>query len=149
MSHEIGELYHLKRIHNGEWLCKVINLMSFLYCFSGQKTKERPNGFRVSKVSKMMDNEKRYLFDKTLSQFLISTYIIKKVTIIKMDGESFTYLTPINLILDSLTKDYRSILNDKCIYHIDTILNHPYFKKCKNILDIKKRIPSVKDLNER
>ena len=73
------------------------------------------------------------------------SYIIKKYTISKPNGERFTYLTPVNIILDNyLNKDAST-----CVESIKTILNHPHFKGCKDINDIIKKINHVNDLNKR
>ena len=65
------------------------------------------------------------------------------------DGLLCTYRAPVNLILNSINKEYVSIINNKCIEQIKTILNHPTFEGCKTLNDIKSRFMIVKHLNER
>ena len=44
------------------------------------------------------------------------------------DGAKITYLSPVNLVLDTVNMDYTSIVNKEVVESIITILNHPHFK---------------------
>ena len=81
-----------------------------------------------------------------IANFLINAYIIRIQSVYKDDGESFTYLSPVNLVLDTLDKDFISLINKECIASIKSILNHPHFSECKNQKHISDACSSVKEL---
>ena len=104
-----------------------------------EKSKDFPNGIKTDIKYRGFKNR----IGEELSKFLVNCYIIKRIKKSKPNGEVFTYLTPVNTILDSI--------NNKSNYleEIDTIFNHPHFKDCKNIDEIKGKIEGVENLNNR
>ena len=149
MTELFGRIYCLKRIYDGDWMTNVLNIMKQLYCMFGEPTDSHPNGIRISKESELNTGERMEYLDYDISNFIINTYIVLRLSKLSPDGEYFVYYDPINIVIKSLTSDYKSILSEKSINSIDTIFNHPHFKGCKSVVDIKEKIQSVEDFNTR
>ena len=139
MLDSYGKLYILDNNVEGKWIRNVIKNISNLYYSSIEKSKDFPNGIKTDIKYRGFKNR----IGEELSKFLVNCYIIKRIKKSKPNGEVFTYLTPVNTILDSI--------NNKSNYleEIDTIFNHPHFKDCKNINEIKEMIKKVDNLNNR
>ena len=139
MLDSYGKLYILDNNIKGKWIRNVIKNISNLYYSSIEKSKDFPNGIKTDIKYRGFKNR----IGEELSKFLVNCYIIKRIKKSKPNGEVFTYLTPVNTILDSI--------NNKSNYleEIDTIFNHPHFKDCKNIDEIKEMIKKVENLNNR
>ena len=139
MLDSYGKLYILDNNIKGKWIKNIINIISKLYYSSVEKSKKFPNGIKVDTKYKGFKNK----IGEGLSTFLVKCYIIRRIKKSKLNGEVFIYLTPVNTILDSINnkRDY--------LKEIDTIFNHPHFKDCKNIDEIKEMIKKVEDLNNR
>ena len=139
MLDSYGKLYILDNNVEGKWIKNIINNISKLYYSSIEKSKDFPNGIKTDIKYRGFKNR----IGEELSKFLVNCYIIKRIKKSKPNGEVFTYLTPVNTILDSI--------NNKSNYleEIDTIFNHPYFKDCKDIDEIKGMVKKVQNLNNR
>ena len=139
MTNTYGLLYKLDNNVEGKWIKNIINIISKLYYSSVEKSKNFPNGIKVDTKYKGFKNK----IGEDLSTFLVKCYIIKRIKKSKPNGEVFIYLTPVNTILDTISNksDY--------LKEIDTIFNHPHFKDCKNIDEIKEKIKEVENLNNR
>lgn len=137
-----GELYCLEKTGQGEWMNKIIKLIAGLKCIFGENTPELPNGISVTER-----DDQGVLIGTILSSFLLRTYIIKVYKKYVEDNQVFSYLSPINLILNAYNsyEDY----GKKTINSVETILNHPHFSNCKSIDDICKKIIDIKHLNRR
>ena len=141
-----GDLFHYQFDYSGEWIQGLIQRISYLSCDFGEETKDLLNGINVSLRNNMVDNN---LLGKEISQFMVCSYMVQNIVKKCKDGAKITYLSPVNLVLDTINVQYTSIVNKEVIESIITILNHPHFKGCCSIGDIQKKIPSVGDLNER
>ena len=141
-----GDIFHYKFDYSGEWIQGLIQRISYLSCDFGEETKDLLNGINVSLRNNMVDNN---LLGKEISQFMVCSYMVKNKVKKCKDGAKITYLSPVNLVLDTINVQYTSIVNKEVIESIVTILNHPHFKGCCSIEDIQKKISSVDDLNGR
>tara|TARA_B100000745_G_scaffold217664_1_gene144749 strand:+ start:103 stop:573 length:471 start_codon:yes stop_codon:yes gene_type:complete len=139
MLDSYGKLYILDNNVEGEWIKNIINNISKLYYSTVEKSKDFPNGIKTDIKYRGFKNR----IGEELSKFLVNCYIIKRIKKSKPNGEVFTYLTPVNTILDSI--------NNKSNYleEIDVIFNHPHFKDCKDIDEIKGMVEKVENLNNR
>ena len=139
MLESYGKIYKLDNNIKGKWIKNIINNISNLYIYFTEKTEEYPNGIKVDIKYRGFKNK----IGKELSIFLVNCYIIKRIKKSNLNGEVFIYLTPVNLILDSI--------NNKSNYLkvIDNIFNHPDFKNCKDINELKEKIKEVENLNNR
>lgn len=142
-----GELYYLPYDNLGEWLMKRIHIISSLYCTFDEKTSELPNGINIYRTSRGY-KEDQQIIGLELAKLLVNTYIIKRLNIINQDGSQISYMTPINIVLDTMDSEYITTINKSCIESMKSIINHPYFKSCQNIDDINKSISSIKNLND-
>ena len=141
-----GNLFQYKYDYSGEWIQGLIQRISYLSCDFGEETKDLLNGINVSLRNNMVDNN---LLGKEISQFMVCSYMVQNIVKKCKDGAKITYLSPVNLVLDTINVQYTSIVNKEVIESIVTILNHPHFKGCCSIEDIQKKISSVDDLNGR
>ena len=141
-----GDLFHYQFDYSGEWIQGLIQRISYLSCDFGEETKDLLNGINVSLRNNMVDNN---LLGKEISQFMVCSYMVQNIVKKCKDGAKITYLSPVNLVLDTINVQYTSIVNKEVIESIITILNHPHFKGCCSIEDIQKKIASVDDLNGR
>ena len=141
-----GNLFQYKYDYSGEWIQGLIQRISSLSCDFGEPSSNLLNGINVSLRKSMMDNN---LLGKEISQFIVCSYMVKNMVKKCKDGAKITYLSPVNLVLDTINAQYTSIVNKEVIESIVTILNHPHFKGCHSIGDIQKKIASVDDLNGR
>ena len=139
MLESYGKIYKLDNNIKGKWIKNIINNISNLYINFIEETKENPNGIKADIKYRGFKNK----IGKELSIFLVNCYIIKRIKKSNLNGEVFIYLTPVNLILDSI--------NNKSNYLkvIDNIFNHPDFKNCKDINELKEKIKEVENLNNR
>ena len=139
MLDSYGKLYILDNNVEGKWIKNIINNISKLYYSTVEKSKDFPNGIKTDIKYRGFKNR----IGEELSKFLVNCYIIKRIKKSKPNGEVFTYLTPVNTILDSI--------NNKSNYleEIDVIFNHPHFKDCKDIDEIKGMVEKVQNLNNR
>ena len=139
MLDSYGKLYILDNNVEGKWIKNIINNISKLYYSTVEKSKDFPNGIKTDIKYRGFKNR----IGEELSKFLVNCYIIKRIKKSKPNGEVFTYLTPVNTILDSI--------NNKSNYleEIDVIFNHPHFKDCKDIDEIKGMVKKVQNLNNR
>lgn len=143
-----GELYCLKNDFPGEWIISIIERINALQCIFGVESQIKPNGINVVYKVKWGLEESDTL-GKVISSFLVRSYITKIFRKFNPDGEECIYLIPINLVLSTLDRDYTILVNKECIQTIMTILNHPHFSGCTSVEEIEKRLPNVKDLNNR
>ena len=136
MLDSYGKLYILDNNVEGKWIKNIINNISKLYYSTVEKSKDFPNGIKTDIKYRGFKNR----IGEELSKFLVNCYIIKRIKKSKPNGEVFTYLTPVNTILDSI--------NNKSNYleEIDVIFNHPHFKDCKDIDEIKGMVKKVQNL---
>ena len=139
MLDSYGKLYILDNNIKGKWIKNIINNISKLYYSTIEKSKDFPNGIKTDIKYRGFKNR----IGEELSKFLVNCYIIKRIKKSKPNGEVFTYLTPVNTILDTI--------NNKSNYleEIDVIFNHPHFKDCKDIDEIKGMVKKVQNLNNR
>tara|TARA_B100001029_G_C15039711_1_gene442710 strand:- start:235 stop:762 length:528 start_codon:yes stop_codon:yes gene_type:complete len=141
-----GHLFQYQYDYSGEWIQDLIRRISSLSCEFEEPSSNLLNGINVSLRKGIMDNN---LLGKEISQFMVCSYMIKNKLKKCKDGAKLTYLSPVNLVLDTVNVHYTSIVNKEVIESIITILNHPHFKGCHSIGDIQKKIASVDNLNER
>tara|TARA_B100000579_G_scaffold112214_1_gene89755 strand:+ start:3088 stop:3615 length:528 start_codon:yes stop_codon:yes gene_type:complete len=141
-----GNLFQYQYDYSGKWIQGLIQRISSLSCDFGEETNILLNGINVSLRKNIMDNN---LLGKEISQFIVCSYMVKNKVKRCKDGAKITYLSPVNLVLDTVNLHYTSIVNKEVIESIITILNHPHFKGCCSIEDIQKKIALVDDLNER
>ena len=141
-----GDLFHYQFDYSGEWIQDLIRRISSLSCEFEEPSSNLLNGINVSLRKSMMDNN---LLGKEISQFIVCSYMVKNMVKKCKDGAKITYLSPVNLVLDTINVQYTSIVNKEVIESIITILNHPHFKGCCSIGDIQQKIESVDDLNGR
>jgi len=139
MLDSYGKLYILDNNVEGKWIRNVIKNISNLYYSSIEKSKDFPNGIKTDIKYRGFKNR----IGEELSKFLVNCYIIKRIKKSKPNGEVFTYLTPVNIILDTINN------KSDCLKEIDIIYNHPHFKDCKDIDEIKEKIKEVENLNNR
>lgn len=140
-----GNLFHYQYDYSGEWIQGLIQRISYLSCDFEEPSNNLLNGINVSLRKSIMDN----LLGKDISQFMVCSYIVKNKVKKCKDGAKIAYLSPVNLVLDTINVQYTSIVNQEVIESIVTILNHPHFKGCCSIEDIQKKIALVDDLNGR
>ena len=143
MQETRGEIYTLPS-SKGIWLDNIIKRMSSLYCTFEEKTDTLPNGINLS--YKNISGEQ---IGPEISSFIMRSYIIKKVLTVNIDGKKTFYLSPVNIVIDSIDRSYTKLINKKAVDNIKIILNNHHFKQCKNVDDIKEWIHLVKDLNLR
>ena len=141
-----GDLFHYQFDYSGEWIQGLIQRISYLSCDFEEPSNNLLNGINVSLRNNMVDNN---LLGKEISQFMVCSYMVQNIVKKCKDGAKITYLSPVNLVLDTINVQYTSIVNKEVIESIVTILNHPHFKGCCSIEDIQKKISSVDDLNGR
>ena len=139
MLDSYGKLYILDNNVEGKWIRNVIKNISNLYYSSIEKSKDFPNGIKTDIKYRGFKNR----IGEELSKFLVNCYIIKRIKKSKPNGEVFTYLTPVNIILDTINN------KSDCLKEIDIIFNHPHFKDCKDIDEIKGMVKKVQNLNNR
>ena len=139
MLESYGKIYKLNNNIKGKWIKNVINNISNLYIYFLEETEEYPNGIKADIKYRGFKNK----IGKELSIFLVNCYIIKRMKKSNLNGEVFIYLTPVNVILDSI--------NNKSDYlkEIDSIFNHPHFKGCNNIEKIINKTKDIENLNNR
>ena len=135
----------------GEWMLEVIHKISNLYCTFGEITINLQNGIDVSETPIQPTNT--YKLGEYMSTYIVKSYL-DLVQYIIDEEDDFTvvsYISPVNIVLDSvkINDDKEIIINWNCLENIKTILNHPYFSKCKNLDDLKFQISQVPDLNRR
>ena len=80
MTEQFGRIYCLKRIYDGDWMTNVLNIMKQLYCMFGEPTASHPNGIRISKESELNTGERMEYLDYDISNFIISTYIVLRLS---------------------------------------------------------------------
>jgi len=140
-----GKLYVFNNNIEGEWIKKIIILLNKLYCNFKESSEEYQNGIEINSESKGV------LISKKMAIFLINCYLIKHKEYYDNNGISFTYLLPVNIVLDEI--NFVNYLDEIYIYNylngVNTILNHPHFKECKNVSDIDDKISSIPNLNDR
>ena len=141
-----GNLFQYQYDYSGKWIQGLIQRISSLSCDFEEPSNNFLNGINVTLRKSMMDNN---LLGKEISQFMVCSYMVKNKVKKCKDGAKITYLSPVNLVLDTINVQYTSIVNKEVIESIVTILNHPHFKGCCSIEDIQKKIASVDDLNGR
>ena len=141
-----GNLFQYQFDYSGAWIQGLIQRISSLSCEFEGPSDGLWNGINVSLRKSIMDNN---LLGKEISQFMVCSYMVKNKVKKCKDGAKITYLSPVNLVLDTVNVQYTSIVNKEVIESIVTILNHPHFKGCHSIGDIQKKIASVDDLNGR
>jgi len=139
MLDSYGKLYILDNNIKGKWIKNIINNISKLYYSTIEKSKDFPNGIKTDIKYRGFKNR----IGEELSKFLVNCYIIKRIKKSKPNGEVFTYLTPVNIILDTINN------KSDCLKEIDIIFNHPHFKDCKDIDEIKGMVKKVQNLNNR
>ena len=139
MLDSYGKLYILDNNVEGKWIRNVIKNISNLYYSSIEKSKDFPNGIKTDIKYRGFKNR----IGEELSKFLVNCYIIKRIKKSKPNGEVFTYLTPVNIILDTINN------KSDCLKEIDIIFNPPHFKDCKDIDEIKGMVKKVQNLNNR
>ena len=132
-----GKLYILNNNIEGKWIKNVIRLLNTLYCNFIDKCEEYENGIQINL------KYEGFILSTTISIFLINCYLMKYEEVYNNDGEKFSYLSPVNIVLDEINN------TDSCLNGINTILNHPHFEGCKSINDINNRISTVPNLNDR
>ena len=132
-----GKLYILNNNIEGKWIKNVIRLLNTLYCNFIDKCEEYENGIKINLKYEGI------VISNTITIFLINCYLMKYEEVYNKDGGIFSYLLPINIVLDEINNI------DNCLNGINTILNHPHFEGCKSINDINNRISTVPNLNDR
>lgn len=148
LEHSYGSLYYLEYSLEGKWINKVNDMISSLYCKFEKETDKLPNGINLNQRYNYQDFE-AFKLDKEISSFILRCYMIKNLCKVNSDGVICNYRAPINLVLNYIDRDFVSIINKKCIEQIKTILNHPIFRGCKSLNDIKSKFLDVKSLNQR
>ena len=123
--------------------------LSILYCNFGEITGDLPNGINIYSTPLMNMNIDEYKLGIDISKFLVNSYLTEYIYKYNVDGSQISYLSPINIVLDSIDREFITIINKECIENIKSIINHPNFMGCKNIEEIKKCILLVKELNNR
>ena len=143
MEECFGEIYTLPR-SQGEWLDNLIERMSLLKCSFGEKIEGLPNGINLSYTNNFGEQ-----IGKEISSFCTRSYLIRYIGVIKPDGTYFRYLAPVNIVINSIDRNYTKLINKEAVESMKSILNHPHFDQCKSVGDIKECIHLVKDLNLR
>ena len=146
MEEHYGELYCLPNYYNGEWNDNLIHEMSELKIIFEEITDKLPNGINI-KINNEQSNTD--LLGNVISSFLIRSYLIKYLAKYGTDGASISYLSPVNIILDSIDGKYPNLVSEKTIQNIISILNHPHFENSYSIYDLQCKLLSVKNLNSR
>jgi hypothetical protein len=140
-----GKLYVFNNNIEGEWIKKIIILLNKLYCNFKESSDEYQNGIEINSESKGV------IISKKMAIFLINCYLIKYKEYYDNNGILFTYLLPVNIVLDEI--NFVNYLDEIYIYNylngVNTILNHPHFKECKNVSDIDDKISIIPNLNDR
>ncbi len=168
MEASYGKLFHLPPVEDtcGKWNQQLINKLGSLYCYFEEKNKSLPNGINIfnKKNGWMEEEEGLQPLGEYISSFLVNSYLVKNITITCYGDMSnsedednggdddtgiITYLSPVNIVIDTIDRNYTSIINKEAISSIKTILNHPAFNKCTSLNDIKKVIPTIQNLNDR
>ena len=147
MSECFGELYHLPCSYDGVWMKRLIRNMSELHCIFGERTQMTPNGIEVTRIRDTHNPENR--IGSIIAYFIISSYITKHLVKFNADGGRFTYLSPVNIVLETIDPEFITNVNQECLESIITILNHPHFEECFSVKDIETQLPSVQNLNDR
>ena len=139
-----GELYRLRLEYSGEWMDRIIQRISKLHIEFIEANDSLANGITLHNKGEFTSQ-----LGTHIAIFLTESYIIKAHTHINSDGGISQYNRPINLILNSIDREYTSLINKECINSIVSILNHPHFRLCKSVKDIEASSNFVKDFNLR
>ena len=139
MLDSYGKIYKLNNNIKGKWIKNVINNISNLYINFIEETEEYPNGIKADIKYRGFKNR----IGEELSIFLVNCYIIKRIKKSNLNEEVFIYLTPVNVILNSI--------NNKSNYlkEMESIFNHPHFKGSNNIEKIINKTKDIVNLNNR
>ena len=122
--------------YSGKWIQSLIKRISRMSCMFGDTTKNLPNGINVQNCKDIYSVDKA--MGDEVAKFMVGTYITKN-----------SCRRVVNIVLFNVDRDYISIVNKNVVESIITILNHPHFHGCHSIDDIKKKILSVENLNDR
>ena len=148
-SQGYGPLFHHPGIDvSGKWITGLIEKISSLSCDFGVTSTRLINGINVSIRKGILDDPKDHLGEE-ISKFIVCSYMEKNMVKYLKTGGNITYQPVVNLVLDTIDKDYTSIVNKDAVESIITILNHPHFSGCNSIEDIKDRLSTVEKLNNR
>jgi hypothetical protein len=143
-----GSLFHHELDYSGKWIKSIIQQISNLHCIFGEESSNNPNGIIIHNPGDIFKLDQ--LLGEEIAKYMVSSYItqnIKKYGDTKQ--EYFTVKHVINIVLYYIDPRSPTLINKKTIECIIIILNHPHFKGCKNIDDIKKNLPSINNLNDR
>ena len=147
MSECFGELYSLPSNCDGAWNKRLIRILSELHCSFGERTQMTPNGIGVTRIRDTHNSQNR--IGSVIASFIISSYITRHRVKFNGDGGKFTYLSPVNIVLETIDREFISTINEECLEGIISVLNHPHFEGCTSVKEIEARISSIKNLNDR
>ncbi len=139
-----GRIKKAKRSSSGEWIQKIMNSFSHLYCCFNTNTENYRNGICVTRTP---EGEP---IDVELAEFLCNAYLEKNKVSTSSDEEySATHTEDyFNIVLedcDEMDENYETI-NQTSLNNMDTILNHPIFYGSKSINDLKQCIQAIEPI---
>jgi len=146
-----GKLFHHELDYSGEWIKGIIQRMSKLHCMFGEVTLNNPNGISIHNPGDIFKLDQS--LGEDIAKCMVSSYITKNTRKYgDTKHEYFTVKHVINIVLfyiDQKKFTNLNLINQKAIECIVIILNHPHFKGCKTIDDIKGKLSSIDNLNDR
>ena len=146
-----GRLFHHEIDYSGEWIKDIIQRISKLHCMFGKCTSNNPNGISIYNPGDIF--KLGLSLGEDIAKCIVSLYITKNTRKYgDTDEEYFIVKHVTNIVLfyidqEKFTK--LNLINKRAIESIVIILNHPHFKGCKTIDDIKGKLPSIDNLNDR
>ena len=143
-----GRLFHHELDYSGKWIKDIIQQISVLHCIFGEESSNNPNGISIHKPSDIFKLDQS--LGEEIAKYMVSSYITQNTR--KYGATKFEYFTVkyvLNIVLYYIDQKSPTFINNKTIECIIIILNHPHFKGCKTLDDIKKKLLSIDKLNDR
>lgn len=146
-----GRLFHHELDYNGEWKKDIIQRISKLHCMFGKDTLNNPNGISIHNPGDIFKLGES--LGEDIAKCMVSLYITKNtIKYGNTNEEYFTVKHVVNIVLfyiDPKKFTNLNLINQKAKECIVIILNHPHFKGCKTIDDIKGKLSLIDNLNDR
>jgi hypothetical protein len=145
-EYSYGRLFHHTFDYSGKWIKDIIKQISDLHCIFGEESSNNQNGISIHN-----QGDKLYQsLGEDIAKYMVSSYITQNTR--KYGDTRYEYYTVkkvLNIVLYYIDAKSPTFINNKTIECIIIILNHPHFKNCKTIDDIKKKCSLIDKLNDR
>jgi len=143
-----GRLFHHKLDYSGKWIKDIIQQISDLHCIFGEESSDNPNGISIHNPGDIFKLDQS--LGEDIAKYLVSSYITQNTRKYgNTKNEYFTVKYVLNIVLYYIDPSSPNRINKKTLDCIIIILNHPHFKGCKSIDDIKKKLSLTDNLNDR